>query len=351
MMNAEWLKVPSAQLNDEARAAAEARQGVLTKPPGALGRLESIAIQLAAMQGRERPALERVRIVVFAGDHGIAAEGVSAFPQAVTAEMVRNFANGGAAISVLARELKAELEVINLGTVVDPGPLAGVSDQKLGPGTANFTKEAAMTEQQLAQAMNIGRQSVERAMTKGMDLFIGGEMGIGNTSAATALACALLNVSVEQLAGPGTGLDAKGVSHKVRLIRAALALHSAQIESPVDALRYLGGFEIAALSGAFIACAQMGVPVLVDGFIASAAALVATRQCPGTADWLLYSHTSAEPGHTHILQALQAEPLLDMGMRLGEGSGAAVVVPLLRMACSLHNDMATFAEAEVSSKL
>ncbi len=350
MVNCEWLKVPSASLDDDARAAAEARQGMLTKPPGALGRLESIAIQLAAMQGKEKPSLERLRIVVFAADHGIAAEGVSAFPQAVTAEMVRNFANGGAAISVLARELNAELAVINLGTVVDPGPLPGVSDQKLGASTANFAKQAAMSEEQLARAMNIGRQSAERAVTKGMDLFIGGEMGIGNTSAATALACMLTDVSVESLTGPGTGLDAEGVSHKVKVLQAALDLHRDKIDSPVTALRYFGGFEIAALTGAFIACAQMGVPVLVDGFIATAAALVATKQCPGTASWLLYSHASAEPGHKHIVEALNAQPLIDMGMRLGEGSGAAFTVPLLRLACALHNDMATFAEAGVSGK-
>ncbi|MBN4079498.1 nicotinate-nucleotide--dimethylbenzimidazole phosphoribosyltransferase [Beggiatoa alba] len=351
MTNSEWLKVPSAPLDTTAQAAAEARQGVLTKPPGALGRLESIAIRLAAMQGKEKPSLERVRIVVFAADHGIAAEGVSAFPQAVTAEMVRNFSHGGAAISVLARELSAELEVINLGTVIDPGPLSGVSDQKLGPGTANFSKQAAMTEQQLTQAMNIGRQSVESAVTQGMDLFIGGEMGIANTSAATALACLLTDVAVEDLAGPGTGLDAAGVSHKIAVIKAALDLHQSQIDSPLTALRYFGGFEIAALTGAFISCAQVGVPVLVDGFIASAAALVATRQCSGVDDWLFYAHASAEPGHKHIMRALQAEPLFDMGMRLGEGSGAALAVPLLRMACALHNGMATFAEAEVSSNL
>ncbi len=350
VVNCEWLKVPSALLDAEARAAAEARQGVLTKPPGALGRLESIAIQLAAMQGKEKPSLDQVRIVVFAGDHGIAAEGVSAFPQAVTTEMVRNFANGGAAISVLARVLHAELEVINLGTVVDPGPLPGVSDQTLGAGTANFAKQAAMSEEQLARAMNIGRQSAERAVTQGVDLFIGGEMGIGNTSAATALASMLTDISVESLTGPGTGLDTDGVSHKVKVLQAALNLHRDKIDSPVTALRYFGGFEIAALTGAYIASGQMGVPVLVDGFIASAAALVAIKQCPGTADWLLFSHASAEPGHKHIIDALNAEPLLDMGMRLGEGSGAAVAVPLLRLACALHNEMATFADAGVSSK-
>lgn len=351
MDKSEWLKVPSAQLNTKARAAAEARQAILTKPPGALGRLESIAVQLAAMQGKERPGLDQIRIVIFAGDHGIAVEGVSAFPQAVTAEMLRNFAHGGAAINILARELNAKLEVINLGTVVDPGTLPNVSNQQLGPGTANFIKEAAMSEHQLAQAMNVGRQSAERAVTQGVDLFIGGEMGIGNTSAATALAAILTETPVETLAGPGTGLSSDGVLHKINVINSALKLHRKQIDSPVMALRYFGGFEIAALAGSFIACAQMGVPVLVDGFIAGAAALVASQQCVGVADWLLYSHSSAEPGHQHILHALHAEPLLDLGMRLGEGSGAAVAVPLLRLACALHNDMATFSEAEISEKL
>jgi len=250
MDKSEWLKVPSAQLNTEARAAAEVRQAILTKPPGALGRLESIAVQLAAMQGKERPGLDQVRIVIFAGDHGIAVEGVSAFPQAVTAEMLRNFAHGGAAINVLARELNAKLEVVNLdlGTVVDPGTLPNVSNQQLGPGTANFAKEAAMSEHQLAQAMNVGRQSAERAVTQGVDLFIGGEMGIGNTSAATALAAILTETSVETLAGPGTGLSSDGVLHKINVINSALKLHKRQIDSPVTALRYFGGFEIAALA-------------------------------------------------------------------------------------------------------
>lgn len=347
----EWLDMPVSSPDEIFRKAAEARQTVLTKPPGALGRMESLAIQLAAMQGKEKPTLDRVRIVVYAGDHGIASEGVSAFPQAVTAEMVRNFSNGGAAISILARELNAELEVINLGTVVNPGPLPNVMQQMLGAGTANFSKAAAMNEYQLALAINIGRQSAERAVLKGVDIFIGGEMGIGNTTAATALVCALTDISVDDLTGPGTGLNSAAVSHKVKVIKASLALHKDKINSPIDALRYFGGFEIAALMGAYLACARMGVPILVDGFIASAAALVATQQCEGVADWLLFSHASAEPGHKHIMQIMHAEPIIDLGLRLGEGSGAAITVPLLRMACSLHNNMATFAEAEISKKL
>lgn len=349
--NIEWLGVPAADLDLEARRTAEDRQARLTKPPGSLGRLEEIAIRLAALQGTPRPVLTRVRITVFAGDHGVAAEGVSAFPQAVTAEMVRNFAAGGAAICVAARTLGAELEIINLGTAHDPGPLAGVKDQALGPGTANMTAEPAMTEHQVARALGAGRHAAERARLADCQLFIGGEMGIANSTAAAALACALLGAQPDELAGSGTGLDRAGVSHKVSVIQRALARHRDHLASPLDALRRLGGFEIAALTGAYLACAHMALPVLVDGFISSVAALVATRLQPGVADWLLYSHASAETGHGAVLAALEARPLLDLGMRLGEGSGAAVAVPLLRLACTLHNEMATFAEAQVSNRV
>lgn len=349
--NLNWLKQPAQAMNETARSAAQARQGQLTKPPGALGRLESLAIQFAAMQGREKPQIGQVQISVFAGDHGVAEEGVSLFPQAVTAEMVKNFARGGAAISVLAKQLGATLEVVNLGTVFDTGELPGVVQCNLGKGTANFTKAAAMTESQLAAALQAGNDSAARAAKSGATLFIGGEMGIANTTAAAALACALLNLQPQQLAGPGTGLDQTGVQHKATVVARALALHAAHLNDPLETLRRLGGFEIAALTGAFIACAQRGVPVLVDGYITTAAALLAARIQPSVTSWLMYAHRSAEPGHILMLEALQAEPLLQLGMRLGEGSGAAVAVPLLQLACALHSGMATFAEAGVSEKV
>ena len=349
-MNFDWMHIPSHALNTIAETAARDRQSQLTKPPGALGELESLAIRLAAMQGVARPVLDNIHVTVFAGDHGVAVEGVSAFPQAVTGEMIKNFARGGAAISVAARAIGARMEVINLGTVVDMGAVPGVLHQPLGTGTANMTQTAAMTEEQCVRAINVGRQSAERARLEGAHVFIGGEMGIANTTAATALSCALLNESPERLVGPGTGLDAAGVAHKASVIERALALHRASIDTPFEALRRLGGFEIAALVGAYLSCAKMGLPVLVDGFISTAAALAAERLCPGTAEWFIYAHTSAEPGHARILAALDARPLLSLGMRLGEGSGAAVAVSLLRMACALHNDMATFAEAGVSDR-
>lgn len=349
--NLNWLQQPAKKLDEQARRAAEVRQQQLTKPPGALGQLEGLAIRLAAMQGREKPQIDKVFVSVFAGDHGVAEENVSAFPQLVTAEMVKNFARGGAAISVLAKQLGATLEVVNLGTAFDTGELAGVLQCNLGKGTANFAKAAAMSEGQLAAALQVGNDSAARAAQSGAALYIGGEMGIANTTSAAALACVLLEHTPQQLAGPGTGLDRAGVQHKAEVVARALQLHRAHLHEPMEILRRLGGFEIAALTGAFIGCAQRGIPVLVDGYITTAAALLAVRIRPGVADWLLYAHRSAEPGHILMLDALKAEPLLQLGMRLGEGSGAAVAVPLMRLACSLHNDMATFAEAGVSEKI
>jgi nicotinate-nucleotide--dimethylbenzimidazole phosphoribosyltransferase len=348
---ADWHSQPVRALDTQAEAAARARQGQLTKPPGALGQLETLAIRLAALQGRAQPQVEQVHIAVFAADHGVMAEGVSAFPQAVTAEMVKNFARGGAAISVLARTLDAQLEVIDLGTADGLKDIPGVRHLALGPGTANLAQAAAMTAEQLQAALAAGCASAERAAAAGAELYIGGEMGIGNTTTAATLACGLLNASPQQLAGPGSGLDAPGVTRKVEVMQRALDFHYPNLCQPLETLRRVGGFEIAALAGAFLRCAQIGLPILVDGFIVTSAALAAERINPGTAQWFLYGHASAEPGHQRLLSSLGAQPLLQLGLRLGEGSGAAVAVPLLRLACALHNGMATFAEAGVSEKL
>jgi nicotinate-nucleotide--dimethylbenzimidazole phosphoribosyltransferase len=345
-MSHPWYDAPIAAPDAAVLAAARQRQAQLTKPPGSLGRLEELGITLAAMQGTQQPRVDKVWITVFAADHGVVAEGVSAFPQVVTAEMVRNFARGGAAISVLAREWDARLEVINVGTAQPLEELPGVVEARVGPGTANFVHEPAMTVDQLHEALAAGHDAAERAVINGARLFIGGEMGIGNTTSAAAIACALLNLPAAQLAGPGTGLDPAGVSRKARVIEQALARHRS--DQPLIALQRLGGFEIAALAGAYLRCGQLGLPALVDGFITTAAALVATRRRPELAAWLFYSHCSAEPGHRRLLDALEAQPLLDLGMRLGEGSGAAVAMPILRAAAVLHASMATFAEAGVS---
>ena len=349
-MNEFWWQAACQPLDHVARQKAEQRQARLTKPTGALGRLEQLAVELAAMQGRECPHLEQPWIAVFAGDHGVVAEGVSAYPQEVTRQMLHNFVAGGAAISVLAHQLQARIEVIDLGTAGGGEPLGGVHSYALGPGTANLAHGPAMSDEQCQAALAAGRASVERARQVGAGLYIGGEMGIGTTTAAAALGCALLDLPALALTGAGTGLDAAGVARKQRVIDSALLLHLRDCGDPHEALRRLGGFEIAALAGAYVACGQYGLPVLVDGFIATVAALCAVRLNPGCRPWLLFGHRGAEPGHGLVLQALKAEPLLELGLRLGEGSGAALAVPLLRLACSLHAGMATFAEAQVSDR-
>ena len=349
-MTQSWWLNPCKPIDAQAVEQAQARQQQLTKPAGSLGRLESVAVQLAGLQGQVKPSLDHLWIAIFAGDHGVVAEGVSAFPQEVTGQMLHNFVSGGAAISVLARQLGASLEVVDLGTVTPSLNLPGVRHVNIGPGTANFVEGAAMTPAQGERSLQAGRDSVQRAIAADAQLFIGGEMGIGNTTAASALACALLDCPVVHLAGPGTGLNAAGVSHKAQVIERALALHNAQRGDALQTLFNLGGFEIAALVGAYLACAQEGVAVLVDGFICSVAALVAVRLNPECRQWLLFGHRGAEPGHRHVLEILNAEPLLDLGLRLGEGSGAALAVPLLRLACDLHGQMATFAEAAVADR-
>ncbi|MBF4555140.1 nicotinate-nucleotide--dimethylbenzimidazole phosphoribosyltransferase [Pseudomonas sp. p50] len=349
-MTQSWWLNPCKSIDAQSVEQAEARQQQLTKPAGSLGRLESVAVQLAGMQGQVKPTLDQLWIALFAGDHGVVAEGVSAFPQEVTGQMLHNFVNGGAAISVLARQLGASLEVVDLGTINPALNLTGVRHLNIGPGTANFVEAAAMTQTQGELALQAGRDSAQRALAAGAQLFIGGEMGIGNTTSASAVACALLDCPVVHLTGPGTGLNTAGVSHKAQVIERALALHNAQRGDALQTLYNLGGFEIAALVGAYLACAQEGVAVLVDGFICSVAALVAVRLNPQSRPWLLFGHCGAEPGHRHVLEALGAEPLLDLGLRLGEGSGAALAVPLLRLACDLHGQMATFAEAAVADR-
>ncbi|MBX8509714.1 nicotinate-nucleotide--dimethylbenzimidazole phosphoribosyltransferase [Pseudomonas cichorii] len=348
MSNSWWLK-PAQAVDVPMREAALARQQQLTKPAGSLAQLERLAVQLAGLQGRVKPAADQLWIAIFAGDHGVVAQGVSAYPQEVTGQMLHNFVNGGAAISVLARQLSAKLDVVDLGTV-SPVDFSGVRHLRIGAGTADFTQGPAMTAEQGLAAMQAGRDSVLRAKAAGAELFIGGEMGIGNTTAASAVACSLLECAAQLLVGPGTGLNADGMRHKSEVIERALALHADQAGDPLQSLFCLSGFEIAALVGAYLACAQEGIAVLVDGFICSVAALVAVRLNPSCRDWLLFGHRGAEPGHRHLLEALQAEPLLDLGLRLGEGSGAALAVPLVRLACELHNGMATFAEAAVADR-
>lgn len=348
----DWLTAPCFTPNQHFAELARTRQAQLTKPPQALGDLETMAIRLAGLQAREQPSVERIHISIFAGDHGVVAEGVSAFPQAVTQQMVANFLQGGAAISVLAKALKAHLEIVDTG-ILEPLPAqTGLVIQRAGAGTANSAQTAAMTHEQLQIALQAGFAAAERAHTHQADLFIGGEMGIGNTTPATVLYCALLNLEPRPMTGAGTGLDAAGIAHKTQVIERILQRHAPVCGTdPLAWLRCTGGFEIAALTGAYLRAGQLGLAILLDGFITTAAALVALQLQPTLKDWLFLSHASAERGHKAAIQALGLQALLDLNLRLGEGSGAAIAVPLLQQACYLHNQMATFAEAAVAGKL
>ncbi len=328
--------------NDYERAIAY--QNTLTKPPGSLGELESIATRFCAFQATLTPKIEKVCVRVFAGDHGICAQGVSAFPQIVTTQMIENFVRGGAAISVLSQQLNADFSVVNMGLANPLISEEGVVDAAVANGTKDFSIEPAMSIDECEQALAAGRYAIGAA-----DLFIGGEMGIGNTTAATAIYSLLLDRPVAATVGPGTGLDAAGVSKKQRVIEAAINLHGDHIDSAFSVLRVFGGFEIAALTGAYIRCAQEGIPVLVDGFISTAAALLADKLNPSVRPWLLFAHQSAEPAHKLAMQYFDARPILNLGMRLGEGSGAAVAVSIVNSALALHSGMATFAQAGVST--
>jgi len=345
----DWVYQECPAISTAHREAARVRQGELTKPAGALGRLEALAIDLAGLQHTDRPQAATVPVVIFAGDHGIVAQGVSAYPQAVTIAMMANFAAGGAAISVLARELGSSLEVVDAGTLAE-APLSGVVTDKPRRGSRDFSTEAALEAAEVAFAFGCGERAVTRATACAPDLLVLGDMGIGNTTSAAAIASALLGTSAEATTGHGTGLDAAGRARKARLIDAALARHELRGASPERILCAVGGLEIAAIGGAMIAAARRRVPVLVDGFIVSVAALVASRLNPSCRPYLIFSHRSAEVGHRLVLEALDARPLLDLDLRLGEGSGAALALPILRLACALHNQMATFAEAAVPDR-
>lgn len=343
-----WYLQPAKALDPQWHDKAQAYQNTLTKPPGSLGLLEQLAVQVSQWQETIHPVIDTIDIVIMAGDHGVADEGVSAFPQAVTAEMIRNFSRGGAAISVLARQLSARLSVVNVGTINQLEEMEGVYDYRIASGTQNICKAPAMTAEQLELALLAGFDAAERAKARGAQLFIGGEMGIANTTPAACLAARILNKTAKDVTGPGTGLNSEQMLQKIAVVDQALALHSD--EQPLAVLQKLGGFEIAALTGAFIACAQLGVPILLDGYIVTAAAMLAVAINPSVKDWLLASHCSAEPAHKMMLQSLNLQPMLDMGMRLGEGSGAAVAAGVLQSACVLQSEMASFASAGISGK-
>jgi nicotinate-nucleotide--dimethylbenzimidazole phosphoribosyltransferase len=336
-------------INVQAGQAARARQQQLTKPPGSLGRLEDLACWFAARLGEAVPASPQCEIVVFAADHGVAVRGVSAFPQSVTGQMVGNFARGGAAINVLAALEGCRIEVVDVGVASDETPPAGVRNERVRAGTRDLTVTAAMTDDELRAALAVGERCARAAIARGARLLIAGDMGIANTTAAACLICALTGATPEVVVGRGTGVDDSGLARKLEVVRLALARAAAAgAQDGFRVLAELGGLEIAAIAGFYIESARRGTPVMLDGYISTAAALAATALAPRVVEWMVASHRSAEAGHRVALEALGLEPLLDLRMRLGEGSGAALTLPIVRAALALHARMATFAEAGVS---
>jgi nicotinate-nucleotide--dimethylbenzimidazole phosphoribosyltransferase len=314
--------------------------------------LETLACQIAAITGRaDSLSIERPVVFTFAGDHGVAAEGVSAYPQEVTAQMVRNFLRGGAGINVLARQAGADVVVADLGVARELANAPGLVQANIGRATANIALGPAMTRAQAVASILKGAEIAFAAKEKGAGLFAIGEMGIANTTAASALASAFLGLDAEVVTGNGTGLDEAGRRRKVDVIRRALAINRPEASDPIDVLAKLGGFEIAGLAGVVLAGAASRTPVVVDGFISAAAALTACRIAPAAGAYLIASHMSVERGHRALLKALDLEALFDFGLRLGEGTGAALAIPVLRSACAVYNEMATFDSAGVAEKV
>lgn len=336
--------------NQKAMIDAQAHLDVLTKPQGSLGRLEQMIVQLAGITGDFQATFPSKRVVVMAADHGVVEEGVSAFPQDVTAQMVFNFLQGGAAINVLARQAGAEVVCVDVGVASDLSGADGLLHKKVAWGTQNFLRQPAMTQAQAIHAIEVGIEVARLQKENGVDLLATGEMGIGNTTASSAVLAALLasQSSVEQVVGKGTGVSVNVLEHKRKVVQTALQFHAPDPADPLDVLQKVGGFELCALAGLVIGAAAQRIPVVIDGFISTVAALCAVRLCPQTLPFLIASHLSEEPGHALALQELGIQPALHLNMRLGEGTGAALLFPVIDASQRIMREMATFGEAGVS---
>jgi nicotinate-nucleotide--dimethylbenzimidazole phosphoribosyltransferase len=353
-MNLLESTVASITAPDQAAANAAARRlDNLTKPRGSLGRLEEIVRRFAAIRRDPRPQMSGAALCVFVADHGVAEAGVSAYPQAVTAQMLRNIASGGAAISVLARQFGYQLSIVDVGVAEDTSanPLPGVLYRRFGAGTRNLSVEPAMSIAETRAALEAGIEIAQRASAGGAVLIGIGEMGIANSTSAAALLSAVTNEPPGRIVGRGAGLDDAGMRRKVAVVEHALALHRADLADPVAMLAALGGFEVAAMAGVCLAGAALHVPVVVDGFIATAAAAAADRIHFGVLNHLFFGHCSADGGHALVLEKLGVRPVIELGMRLGEGTGAAIAMHIIETALALFNGMATFESAGVSDKI
>ncbi|MCS6992953.1 MAG: nicotinate-nucleotide--dimethylbenzimidazole phosphoribosyltransferase [Anaerolineales bacterium] len=340
--------IPS--LDVSSMQAARARQDTLTKPQGSLGRLEELSIQLAGIYAQPIPSIREKAVIVMAGDHGVVAEGVSAFPQEVTPQMVLNFLNGGAAINVLARCAGARVVIVDIGVAAELPEHPRLHRRKLAFGTGNIAQGPAMTRAQAEQAIQTGIEVVEAEIQRGLDAVATGEMGIGNTTPSAAIAAVLTGQPASQIAGRGTGLDDAGLERKIAVIERALSVNQPNPQDGLDVLSKVGGFEIGGLAGVMIGAASHRKAVLVDGFISTAAAMIAISLCPDVKPYLIAAHRSRENGHGLMLDWLGLKPLLDFDLRLGEGTGAALAFPILQAALAILREMATFGEAGVSEK-
>lgn len=345
------MKLPQMPAIDETcQAEALLRQNQLTKPMGSLGRLESLAIQLAGMTANPRPRFSHKGIILMAGDHGVTRSGVSAYPAEVTGQMVANILAGGAAVRVLARQAGAEVLVVDVGVAVDCSHLPGLINRKIEFGTQNIAAGPAMTRSQAEASIQVGLEVAQQAVDNGMDLIGTGEMGIGNTTPASAITAVLTGLPVAQVTGRGTGVDDQGLQRKIEVIELAIRVNHPDRNAPLDILACVGGYEIGGLTGVILGAAANRVPVVVDGFISAAAAALAVELCPAVKDYLIASHQSVEIGQRALWNRLGLEPLLDLELRLGEGSGAVLAFNIIEAAVRIQAEMSTFGEAGVQDK-
>ncbi len=337
-------------LDEGAMAEARARQDTLTKPQGSLGRLEELSIRLAGIQGKPVPQIRHKAVITMAGDHGVVAEGVSAFPQEVTVQMVNNFLGGGAGINVIARQVGARVIVVDMGVAAKLETNPQLLSRKVAAGTRNMVLGPAMTDEQAIKAVETGIEIVTAEVTNGLDIVGSGDMGIGNTTASSAICAVMTGEPLAAVTGRGTGIADEPFQHKISVIDKALAVNYPDPEQPLEVLAKVGGFEIGGLVGVMLAAAAHRIPVVIDGFISGAAALIAAALSPELKDFLIAAHVSAEPGHRLLLKHLGLQPLLDLSMRLGEGTGAALGIFLSETAVRILAEMSTFAEAGVSER-
>ncbi len=337
-------------LDESAMAAARSRQDALTKPQGSLGRLEELSIQIAGIRGKDTPKLEHKAIITMAGDHGVVAEKVGNWPQEVTAQMVNNFLRGGAGINVLAHQIGARVVVVDMGVATELESHTQLLSRKIAYGTKNIALGPAMTREQAVKALETGVEVVSAEVSEGLDIVGTGDMGIGNTTASSAICAVMTKRPAAEVTGRGTGITDEQLAHKIEVVRSALAVNRPDPYDPIGVLAKVGGFEIGGLAGVMLGAAAHRIPVVIDGFISGAAALIATALSPGLKDYLIAAHVSAETGHRLLLKHLGLVPLLDLGMRLGEGTGAALGIFLAEAATRTLAGMATFSEASVSER-